>query len=49
VTKADYLENEVREIILLIKDERHDGYMRDGLKKKLERLRDLINEELKKL
>lgn len=49
MTPLDYFENEVREIVLLAKDQRHDGYMREGLKKKLERIRDLINEELKNL
>jgi hypothetical protein len=49
VTKLDYFENEIREIILMAKDQRHDGYMREGLKKKLERIRDLISEELKKI
>lgn len=49
MTKLDYFENEIREIILMAKDQRHDGYMREGLKKKLERIRDLISEELKKI
>ena len=49
MTHLDYFENEIRQIILMAKDQRYDGYMRDGLKKKLEHIRDLINEELKKI
>lgn len=49
MAKLDYFENEIREILLMAKDHRHDGYVREGLKKKLERIRDLITEELKKI
>lgn len=46
--KVDYFENEIREIIMLMNDHRYDGYMREGLRKRLERIRDLINKELAK-
>jgi hypothetical protein len=49
VTPLDHFENEIREILLMARDHRHDGYVREGLKKKLERIRDLISEELKKI
>lgn len=47
--KLDYFENEVREIIMMARDKRHDGYIREGMLKKLRHIRDLINMELTKL
>jgi hypothetical protein len=48
VTEADYLENEVRELILMLNDQRHDGFVHEGLYKRLKRIRDLLDEEIKK-
>lgn len=47
--KLDYFENEVREIIMMMRDKRHDGFIREGMIKKLQRIRDLIDRELEKL
>lgn len=45
--QSDYFENEVRQIIVMLRDHRHDGYIKDGMVKKLKRIRDLIDKELK--
>lgn len=47
MSEADYLENEIRQIIIMMKDNRFDGYMQKGLRDKLRRIRDLIDKELK--
>lgn len=43
----DYFENEIREIIMLMNDKRYDGFTREGMIKKLQKIRDLIDRELK--
>ena len=45
--QMDYFENEIRQIIIMMKDARFDGYMQKGLRDKLRRIRDLIDKELK--
>ena len=48
MSEPDHIENEIREIVIMMRDQRFDGYMREGLRKRLERIRDLINRELSK-
>lgn len=48
MSEPDHIENEIREIIIMMNDQRFDGYMREGLRKRLEKIRDLINKELSK-
>lgn len=48
MSDPDHIENEIREIVIMMKDQRFDGYMREGLRKRLEKIRDLINKELSK-
>lgn len=48
MSEPDHIENEIREIVIMMHDNRYDGYMREGLRKRLERIRDLINRELSK-
>jgi hypothetical protein len=46
--KVDYFENELRQLILMAADNRYDGYMREGLYNRLRKIRDLLDEEIKK-
>ena len=48
MTKADYLENEIRELIIILNDQRHDGFVHEALYKRLKRIRDVIDKEIKK-
>lgn len=48
MSEPDHIENEIRQIVIMMNDQRFDGYLREGLRKRLEKIRDLINKELGK-